>query len=484
MSKKKFHCTSCGAVHSKWHGRCPDCREYNSIEEFTEQSFSPKKGGSLTSSFTPGFKRTANTLQTQDLSARTPPPPRSTTGIPEFDRALGGGIVEGSVVLIGGDPGIGKSTLLMQAAASMSDSRKVIYVSGEESLNQIQMRAQRLGVDQKDVGLIATGDCLAVADLIETLPSGSLVIIDSMQTMDAGADSAPGSVSQVKNSAAHLIPAAKNTGVSLLLVNHVTKDGTFAGPQVLIHAVDAALYIEADTSSGAYRIMRADKNRFGATDEIGIFEMTGNGMMSINNPSEVFISQRDPEAFGTVIFPSIEGTRPLLLEIQALISPSNFGTGRRSAIGWDSSRMNMVLATMSTRLGISLTDMDVYLNIAGGMKVTDPALDLAVVAAMLSAHAQVALPSNMVVFGEIGLAGEVRSASRAEARIKEAYQLGFDSIYCPLDRSGKKHSKGLNGINRIASLIVDIPQLSDALTAIHPPSRQFSPLTKRIYSQS
>lgn len=463
--KNKFRCSSCGEVDAKWHGRCPNCREYNCMDPYTETEVSTKKGGSLTSDFKPGARRTHVTLVAEDLGSRAEPPKRYSTHIPEFDRALGGGIVQGSVSLIGGDPGIGKSTLLLQAAANMARDRKVLYISGEESLDQIKMRAQRLNLQNAPVDLIASQDCLAATDLIETLPAGSVVILDSMQTMDAGADSPPGSTTQVKNAAAHLIPAAKNTGVSLLLVNQVTKDKTFAGPNILQHAVDATLYLETDNGSGTFRIMRAEKNRFGETDEIGIFEMTSDGMVSIENPSEVFISQRDPDAFGTVIFPSIEGTRPLLLEVQALVSPTSFGTGRRSATGWDTGRLNMILATMSARLGISMSEQDVYLNVAGGLRVNDPALDLAVVCALLSSYTQVALPPDMVAFGEVGLAGEVRNASRTEARIREAKNLGFKKIYCPLDRKKGTTDPFCKGIDRIARLHLEIPQISRMLKA-------------------
>ena len=461
----KFQCTSCNAIHPKWHGRCPECNEYNCIEEVQEATFSQKKGGAISSSFTPGMKRTALTLVTEGLNTRPKPPARYSTHISEFDRALGGGVVEGAAILIGGDPGIGKSTLLLQAAANMGSERRVIYASGEESLDQIQRRAGRLGVQDRPVELVATRDCLALTDLIETLPAGSLVIVDSMQTMDAGIDSAPGSPNQVKTSASHLIPAAKNTGVSLLLVNQVNKDGSFAGPNILKHAVDANLMLETDNSSGTYRIMRAEKNRFGQTDEIGIFEMTADGMVSIENPSEVFISQRDPDAFGTVIYPSVEGSRPLLLEVQALVSPTSFGTGRRSAVGWDTSRLNMLLATMSARLALQLTDSDVYINVAGGMKINDPALDLAIVCALLSAYTQSALPPDMVAFGEVGLAGEVRNTSKAEARVKEAKQLGFRQIICPLDRKNSRLDSACKGIDRIARIVTEIPQISSILKA-------------------
>jgi DNA repair protein RadA/Sms len=453
----QYTCDECGHVEAKWVGRCPGCEQYNSMQE----SAAPRKTGSVMGFAPSGTRRSTSQLQPQSLSSRSAPPKRATTGLAEFDRALGGGLVEASVVLIGGDPGIGKSTLLLQVAASMAAARKVVYFSGEESLNQIQLRATRLAVDRAPVDLIPTNDCLAIADYIERMPRGSVAIIDSIQVMNAGADSAPGSVSQVKLSAAHLIPAAKNADVSLILVSHVTKDGSLAGPNLLKHAVDATIYVEADTAAGLYRLVRTEKNRFGPANEVGVFEMTDRGMLDVKNPSEVFIAQRDPTAFGTVIYPSLEGTRPLLLEVQALVSVTTFGTGRRSATGWDSGRLNMLLATISARLGIELHDKDIYVNVAGGLKVTDPAMDLAVAMAILSANAQVAVPSDMAVFGEIGLAGEVRSSSRSEARIKEAAQLGFSSIICPVIREANSipAKASCTQIKRLAQVMRACPEL-------------------------
>jgi DNA repair protein RadA/Sms len=365
--------------------------------------------------------------------------------------------------LIGGAPGIGKSTLLLQVAANLAKDQKVVYISGEESLDQIQLRARRLEVENADVDLISSNDCLAIADHIETLPPGSVVIVDSVQTLYSGGESSPGSVSQVKSASAHLIPAAKSRQVTLLLVSHITKDGSMAGPNVLMHAIDAVLFVDTDMSAGLYRIVRAEKNRFGPADEVGLFEMTERGMQDVQNPSEVFIAQRDDTAFGTVIFPSLEGTRPLLLEVQALVAPTSFGTGRRSATGWDTNRLNMLLATLSARLGLSLADSDVYVNVAGGMKVTDPAMDLAVAAAVLSARAQTALPANMAVFGEIGLAGEVRNSSRAEARIKESAHLGLENIICPSmrDKAHLPHNIQLSELKRVSEIISQLPSLKD-----------------------
>lgn len=459
-SSPQYICEDCGHVEPKWVGRCPGCRQYNSMSE----SAAPQKTGSVMGFAPSGTRRSNTQLQPQSLNTQAAPPKRAKTGLDEFDRALGGGLVEASVVLIGGDPGIGKSTLLLQVAAAMSHMHKVVYFSGEESMNQIQLRAKRLGVDQAPVDLIPTNDCLAIADYIERLPKGSVAIIDSIQVMNAGADSAPGSVTQVKLSAAHLIPAAKNAGVSLILVSHVTKDGSLAGPNLLKHAVDATIYVEADTAAGLYRLVRTEKNRFGPANEVGVFEMTDRGMLDVTNPSEVFIAQRDPTAFGTVIYPSLEGTRPLLLEVQALVSVTTFGTGRRSATGWDGGRLNMLLATISARLGIALHDKDIYVNVAGGLKVTDPSMDLAVAMAILSANAQVAVPSDLAVFGEIGLAGEVRSSSRSDARIKEAAQLGFSTIICPAirDASTIPSATSCTQIKRLAQVMRAYPQLTAA----------------------
>lgn len=461
----QFTCSECGSVQPKWVGRCPDCKAYNTMKEGAAPSAAPQKTTIM------GFQgasgaRSKVRLEATGLSSQSLPPPRITTGHAELDRVLGGGLVEASALLIGGNPGIGKSTLLLQVAANLSRQQKVVYVSGEESLDQIQLRARRLQVENSMVDLISSNDCLAIADHIERLPKGSVVIVDSVQVLYSGGESSPGSVSQVKAAVSHLVPAAKNAGVTLLLVGHVTKEGSLAGPNVIVHAVDATLYIEPDMSAGLYRIVRAEKNRFGPADEVGLFEMTERGMQDVKNPSEIFIAHRDATAFGTVIFPSLEGTRPLLLEVQALVSPTPFGTGRRSATGWDGNRLNMLLATITARLGLSLVDSDVYVNVAGGMKVTDPAMDLAVAVAILSAKAQVAMPPDLAVFGEVGLAGEVRNASRAEARIKEAAQLGFTRILCPFnrDRSHLPPGADILKIRRAAEMITLLSDLEKIYT--------------------
>lgn len=463
MSKAttQYTCSECGYSQAKWVGRCPGCKAYNTMEEV---ALPAERSGSRRSPGLTHGPRTNQRLMPAGLDTRTDPPPRVSTGHMELDRVLGGGLVEASTILIGGDPGVGKSTLLLQMASNLARGQKTVYISGEESLDQIQLRARRLGVENAPVDLIATNDCLAIADHIETLPRGSVVIVDSLQTLHSGGESAPGSVTQVKLAAAHLIPAAKATGVTLVLVSHVTKEGNLAGPNVVVHAVDATLHIETDLSAGLYRLVRSEKNRFGAVDEVGVFEMTERGLVDVDNPSEVFISQRDTTAFGSVIFPSLEGSRPLLIEVQALVAPTSFGTGRRSANGWDTGRLNMLLATLSARLGLRLVEMDVYVNVAGGLKIDDPAMDLAVTAAILSAHVQEPLPVSLAVFGEVGLAGEVRNSARAEARIKEAAQMGLTNIICPQLRDNAQIPRDAecHELRRVAEIFRPLPVLTGA----------------------
>lgn len=465
MSKAtiQYACSNCGHTQPKWVGRCPTCKEYNTMSEEAR----PMQAGTRVSPMgvgSSGIRRTSATLQPFHLDSTIPLPPRQSTGHPELDRVLGGGLVRGSVTLISGDPGIGKSTLLLQTADAMQIHNPVVYITAEESLDQIHLRARRLGVKNHDLLLIQSNDALAIADYVETLPAGAVAIIDSIQALDAGQESHPGSTSQVKTAAAHLIPAAKSHDVSLIIVCQVTKEGTMAGPKILEHAVDTTLHIETDNSAGLYRIARTTKNRFGPVDEVGVFEMTDTGMTDVPNPSEIFLAQRDPTAFGTVIFPSLEGTRPLMIEVQALVSPTVFGTGRRSVNGWDSGRLNMLLAIMSSRLAIPLADQDVYVNVAGGLKIADPAMDLAVAIAILSARTQITLQPDLAVFGEIGLAGEVRNSHRADARIKEAAQLGLAKIVCPklstklrLPSSIRCHT-----VNRIGDILTFDPAIKDA----------------------
>lgn len=418
-----YTCSACGAAHKKWAGRCDACGEWNSIVEEAPLAAGPK-GKTLGAS--KGRK-----IQLGDLATTEPPLPRSQSGISELDRVLGGGLVPASAILVGGDPGIGKSTLLLQATASFArKGHKCVYISGEEASSQIRMRAQRLGLADADVKLATETN---LRDIITTLESElpDLVVIDSVQTMWADhIDSAPGSVSQVRATAHELTTFAKRRGVSVILVGHVTKDGQIAGPRVVEHMVDTVLYFEGERGHD-FRILRAVKNRFGPADEIGVFEMTGLGLQEVTNPSALFLSERENPATGSVVFAGIEGTRPLLVEIQALVAASTLATPRRAVVGWDSSRLAMILAVLESRCGITFAGMDVYLNIAGGMRISEPAADLAVAAALVSARQDIALKTETVVFGEISLSGALRPISQAESRLKEATKLGFSTAFAP-----------------------------------------------------
>ena len=421
-----FSCSNCGAVHSKWSGRCDDCGAWNSISEDVPLSSGPKSKGL-------GVQR-GKTVPLTTLDAKETPPPRTLSGMGEFDRVLGGGLVAASAVLVGGDPGIGKSTVLLQAAAAFSRAgMKVIYVSGEEASAQVRLRAQRLGLGDAEVKLAAETN---LRDILTTLEAEApdLAIIDSIQTMWLDTvESAPGSVSQVRSAAHELTTFAKRRGISVILVGHVTKEGQIAGPRVVEHMVDTVLYFEGERGH-QFRILRAVKNRFGPADEIGVFEMTGSGLSEVANPSALFLSDRENPAAGSVVFAGIEGTRPVLCEFQALVSPAPAGQARRSVVGWDGSRLAMILAVLESRCGIPFQGLDVYLNVAGGLRISEPAADLAVAAALLSAREDVALPDGTVVFGEISLSGGLRPVGQTETRLKEAQKLGFSRALLP-DRS-------------------------------------------------
>ncbi|MDQ7080077.1 MAG: DNA repair protein RadA [Paracoccaceae bacterium] len=423
MAKTSFVCSACGAVHKKWAGRCDDCGAWNTISEEKALSAGPAKK-SL------GAAR-GQRMALSDLKTRDAPLQRTLCGMDEFDRVLGGGLVPGSAILVGGDPGIGKSTLLLQAAAAFArKGLKVIYVSGEEAASQIRMRADRLKLTDAPVQLAAETN---LRDILTTLDQEKpdFVIIDSIQTMWADhVESAPGSVSQVRAAAHELTAFAKRRGISVVLVGHVTKEGQIAGPRVVEHMVDTVLYFEGERGH-QFRILRAVKNRFGPADEIGVFEMTGRGLEQVTNPSALFMSEREKPAPGSVVFAGIEGTRPVLVEIQALVAPSPLATPRRNVVGWDNGRLAMVLAVLEARCGIAFAGMDVYLNIAGGMRISEPAADLAVAAALMSAREQKPLDARTVVFGEISLSGALRPITQAESRLKEATKLGFRAAIAP-----------------------------------------------------
>lgn len=444
-----FTCTSCGTAHSKWSGRCDGCGEWNSIIEETPLSTGPGKKSI-------GAKR-GDAITLTDLSTQEAPPKRTLSGIQELDRALGGGLVPASAILVGGDPGIGKSTLLLQAAAKFAQSGlKTIYISGEEASAQIRMRARRLGLAGAPVKLASA---TSLRDILTTMKTQKpdLVIIDSIQTIWADTvESAPGSVSQVRTCAHELTRFAKTHGTCVILVGHVTKDGQIAGPRVVEHMVDTVLYFEGERGH-QFRILRAVKNRFGPADEIGVFEMTGRGLAEVTNPSELFLSDRGKPAPGSVVFAGIEGTRPLLVELQALVSPTPHAQPRRAVVGWDGARLAMVLAVLEARCGIPFSGLDVYLNVAGGLKISEPAADLAVAAALLSAREDAQLPADTVVFGEISLSGALRPASQTENRLKEAQKLGFTSAIIPSGgKSGGNSGMMLTQIGDLTTFTGDI----------------------------
>lgn len=435
MAKKsavQYVCNTCGAVYAKWQGKCDACQEWNTIvEEKVEQSgfsvLNQKKKGSL--------------IEFVDLSGSAETYARLKTGIKEIDRVSGGGLVPGSAVLVGGDPGIGKSTLLLQIAAGLSVMKDVgdcFYISGEEAIDQVRIRAQRLGVASTPVKLASTTE---VKDIIATIDKAwpSVVIIDSIQTMYLeDVESTPGSVSQVRACAYELIKLAKKKGFVLFLVGHVTKQGAIAGPRILEHMVDTVLYFEGERGH-QFRILRAVKNRYGATDEIGVFEMQDKGLVEVENPSALFLAERQGNVSGSCVFAGVEGSRPVLVEIQALVSPSGYSAPKRAVVGWDSNRLSMILAVLEARCGYNFSGQDVYLNIAGGLKISEPAADLAVAMAVISSLTNKPLPSDMVMFGEIGLSGEIRAVPQPSLRLKEAAKLGFASAIVPA--SFKKEKK-------------------------------------------
>jgi len=447
-----FSCSACGASFSKWSGRCDACGEWNTITEDAPISSGP-------ASKSLGTKR-GRQINLTDLSARESPPPRTGSGMAELDRVLGGGLVPASAILVGGDPGIGKSTLLLQAAARFARAGlKTFYVSGEEASTQIRMRAQRLGLADAPVKLAAATSLRDILTTLET-ESPDLVIIDSIQTVWAdNVDSVPGSVSQVRAAAHELTTFAKRKGASVVMVGHVTKDGQIAGPRVVEHMVDTVLYFEGERGH-QFRILRSVKNRFGPADEIGVFEMTGGGLAEVANPSELFLSGRGDPAPGSVVFAGIEGTRPVLVEMQALVAPSPHSQPRRAVVGWDGARLAMILAVLEARCGIPFAGLDVYLNVAGGIKISEPAADLAVAAALLSAREDSSLPAETVIFGEISLSGALRPVGQTENRLKEARKLGFTSAILP--SGGKPGGSGGLSLTRMSDLTAFVGEVFGA----------------------
>jgi DNA repair protein RadA/Sms len=458
MAKRgpSFTCQECGAVYNRWKGKCEACGGWNTIVEETG-SASPMAGPVATRP----SRAKGRIFPLEGLSGESKEAPRTPSGIAELDRVTGGGFVHGSVILLGGDPGIGKSTLLMQASAALAQrGQRVAYISGEEAVAQVRLRAERLGLGGAPVELASETN---VEDIVATLGQGrppALAIIDSIQTMwTETVESAPGTVTQVRGSAQALIRFAKTTGTAVILVGHVTKDGQIAGPRVVEHMVDAVVSFEGDTGHH-FRIMRAVKNRFGPTDEIGVFEMSDQGLREVSNPSELFLSGRDTATAGTAVFAGMEGTRPLLVEIQALVAPSSLGTPRRAVVGWDQNRLSMVLAVLEAHGGLKLGMHDVYLNVAGGLRITEPAADLAAAAALVSSLSGNPLPPDAVYFGELGLSGAIRPVAQEQARLKEAAKLGFSSAVAPAARLEKAKNERLplatSSIGHIADLVAGI----------------------------
>lgn len=444
--KKRYACQACGSITHRWQGQCPDCSEWNTlVEDAPATVFSLKHD----------LSNGGRAVEFFDLDKPGALPTRQPTGLAEFDRALGGGLVPGSAILMGGDPGIGKSTLLLQAAAQIArQGRGVVYVSGEEAAGQVRMRAARLALSDAPVKLAsATG----VRDILTTLgqmEAPAFLVIDSIQTMHSDTiEGAPGTVSQVRGCAFELIRYAKENGVALVLVGHVTKDGSIAGPRVLEHMVDVVMSFEGERSH-QYRILRALKNRFGAVDEIGVFSMAGEGLEEVANPSMLFLSGRSEPMAGSAVFPAIEGTRPVLVEIQALIVRLQSGaTPRRAVVGWDSGRLAMLLAVLESRCGLNFSSAEVYLNVAGGYRLSDPAADLAVAAALVSALTDRPLPDRSVWLGEVSLAGEIRPVAHAGLRMREAAKLGFTRGHGPTDSKNLPSDLEFLGLGQLANLV-------------------------------
>ncbi len=436
-AKTNYTCSDCGGVAGKWSGQCPACQAWNTMEETIVEAPGLNR---LSNQQHKSLAQTAPVLSLADIEAIDVP--RFGTGIEEFDRVLGGGLVPGGVVLIGGDPGIGKSTLLLQALANIAAIKSTLYVSGEESGAQIAMRARRLDVDAKDLKLQAEIQLEKILGTLADLKP-EVAVIDSIQTLYSDAlSSAPGSVAQVRECAAQLTRVAKQTGITIILVGHVTKEGALAGPRVLEHIVDTVLYFEGDTQS-SFRLVRAIKNRFGAVNELGVFAMTEKGLKGVSNPSALFLSQHDNQVPGSCVMVTQEGTRPLLVEIQALVDASHLPNARRLSVGLEQNRLAMLLAVLHRHAGIAAFDQDVFINAVGGVKITEPAADLAVLLAINSSMRSKPLPRGLVVFGEVGLAGEIRPAPRGQERLRDAAKLGFSIAMIPKSNAPKQKIEGM-----------------------------------------
>ncbi len=450
-AKTNYTCTECGGMTNKWTGQCPSCGQWNTLVETVIEV----AGANRFSTQYQGLAQSAPVLSLADIEATDVP--RFGTGIEEFDRVLGGGLVPGGVVLIGGDPGIGKSTLLLQALAQMSRDKKVLYVSGEESGAQIALRAKRLAVDARELKLQAE---IQLEKILNTLAEHKpdVAVIDSIQTVYSDAlTSAPGSVAQVRECAAQLTRVAKQSGVTIIMVGHVTKEGSLAGPRVLEHIVDTVLYFEGDTHS-SFRLVRAIKNRFGAVNELGVFAMSEKGLKGVSNPSALFLSQHDNPVPGSCVMVTQEGTRPLLVEIQALVDASHLPNARRLSVGLEQNRLAMLLAVLHRHAGIAAFDQDVFINAVGGVKITEPAADLPVLLAIHSSMRSKPLPRGLVVFGEVGLAGEIRPAPRGQERLREAAKLGFSIAVIPKANAPKHNIEGLT--------IVAVERIDEAMSRV------------------
>jgi len=446
-AKSQYVCSECGGASPKWQGQCPQCGAWNTLVEARLEAAPPARFASIAP--------TAEVHTLGEIAATELP--RQSSGLPEFDRVLGGGVVPGGVVLIGGDPGIGKSTLLLQALASMAQRMKVLYVSGEESAPQVALRARRLGVEGQQVRLMAEISLERVLAALES-EQPQVAVIDSIQTLySAQLQSAPGSVAQVRECAAQLTRAAKRSGVSLVLVGHVTKEGALAGPRVLEHMVDTVLYFEGDPHS-SFRLVRAVKNRYGAVNELGVFAMTDRGLRGVANPSALFLSQHDAGVAGSCVLVTQEGTRPLLVEIQALVDSAHVPNPRRLAIGLEPQRLALLLAVLHRHGGIATFDQDVFANAVGGVRIEEPAADLAVLAAIVSSIRNKPLPRGMVAFGEVGLAGEVRPAPRGQERLREAAKLGFSLAIIPKANAPKHPIEGMT--------VVAVDRLTEAIERV------------------